>query len=82
MSGSSRCRACGRPIVWATSQREKNIPWDPDPNERGTHVLVSDVHNGAVHFTSRLPRRVDGDSPRLHTCHFTTCSAKQRRTKE
>lgn len=80
MSGSGTCRDCGRPVVWAVSQHRKNIPWDPDPNERGTHVLVSSMNNGSVSFTSRYPRRGDGDTPKLHTCHFGTCPAKQRRT--
>jgi hypothetical protein len=82
MSGSGKCKECQRDVVWAVSQRGRRIPWDIEPSERGTHVLVPDLHNGAVSWTSRLPRKRDGKSPKLYTCHFLSCPAKQRRTKE
>lgn len=74
MSGSAKCNSCGRPIIWAVSQRNKNIPWDAEPNaQRGTHVLVPDMHNGKVSFTSRQPRRGDPVGTKLYVCHFATC---------
>jgi hypothetical protein len=84
VSGSSKCSSCGRPIIWAQSQKGKHIPWDPEPNaQRGTHILVPDLHNGKVSYMSRrrLPR--DGDNPKLHVCHFATCPyADKHRSKK
>lgn len=84
MSGSATCRSCGRPIIWAVSQRGQNVPWDPEPNpHRGTHTLVPDTHNGQISFTSRLPRQSDGPEVKLYVCHFASCpfADKHRRKK-
>lgn len=80
MSGSARCKQCGRPIVWATTTtRGKRMALDPDPSERGEFVLHAvGVDNGRVQFAVR--HRQPGDPLRdRRTCHFDTCPGRRQR---
>lgn len=73
MSGSSTCKHCGRPIVWATTARGKNLAVDPNPRRNGTHVLeATGVQDGKVVFAVRHARSDDPPEVR-RACHFETC---------
>lgn len=71
---SAKCRSCGAPIEWATSETTgKSIPLDLVPTANGNLVLV----NGRSRYYS-------ADDVKLHrerrTSHFATCpDAKQWR---
>lgn len=76
MSGSSTCRSCGRPIVWATFKSSgKNTPIDPEPTDRGNiRLKATGTENGRAVFEALLVRQKDRvQHERLHTSHFATC---------
>lgn len=79
MSGSSRCKLCDRPIVWAKTAREANMCLDPEPSARGQYILeAKGTENGRVLFAVR--RQVSADAPgRRWTSHFDTCPKWKRR---
>jgi hypothetical protein len=68
----SECRTCGAPILWAKTERGKNIPLDPEPREDG-NLAVASVPGGflARSITSSAPALLTG-LPR-HVSHFVTC---------
>lgn len=74
MSGSSRCKYCDRPIVWATTPRAANLCLDPEPNaKRGEYVLeATGTKDGRVQFAVRRQRPDDAPGKR-YTSHFDTC---------
>lgn len=91
MSGrQARCRGCGQAITWAETERGKRMPFDAQPSEEGTFVLMNpSVFYGrpaedgtpiAVFHTKaesvRTIRRND-DRERF-TPHHATCPEKDR----
>lgn len=77
MSGSSTCRDCGRPIVWAKTARGKNLPLDPNPMASGELELVATgTENGRVVFAVRAAAP---DATKGYRCHFESCPKSQRR---
>jgi hypothetical protein len=82
MSATGRCKSCGKPVTWSCTQYGNKMPWDPEPSDKGTHVLIPDVHNGATSYSSRPPRLSDGPNPKLYVSHFASCPyAYQHRRK-
>jgi hypothetical protein len=87
MSGSSTCRSCGRPIIWATFKSSgKNTPVDPNPTERGNiQIAAVGTWNGRVVFQAWVvPKKDRALHGNLHTSHFATCpnAATHRRGRE
>jgi len=73
MSGSSTCKYCGRPVVWAKTGRDKNMCVDPEPSPRGEYVLeAAGVKDGRVDFVVRH-QRADDTPGRRYRSHFDTC---------
>lgn len=81
----SRCDACGQPIVWATTERGRRIPLDPEPRPDGNVELIC-VHGVDVARVVTAVREQEleqqavaairaGREPelRLHMSHFATC---------
>lgn len=78
MGNNQRCRQCGRPIVWVTTEAGKNMPcdtrllpyWIP-PKRTGRERFVTP--EGKVVAAERSPgARIDGEG---YTPHFATCPA-------
>lgn len=68
---SARCRTCSAPLVWATSEAGRPMPFDAQPTVGGTHTVVS----GRATFVPEAKRR-----GQLYTSHFATCpQASQHR---
>ena len=83
MSGSSTCRSCQRPIVWARTSTGKNMPIDPNPAPDGNLEMESTgTENGRIVIVVRpyKPRR-DADDVKRYRSHFVTCpdAAQHRR---
>lgn len=78
MSGSAKCKHCGRPIVWGTNAVGRNVCVDPGSSPRGEWVLEAiNIVDGRVQF---LVRRIREDDPpeARHTRHFDTCPHRRR----
>jgi len=74
VSGSSTCRSCQRPIVWAKTTNGKNMCVDPDPSERGNLVLeAKGMDAGRPAFTVRHARDDDAADVKRYVSHFVTC---------
>lgn len=79
MAGSSTCKHCGRPIVWAKTARDKNLCVDPNPSTRGAWVIeATGTEAGRVLFVARHARPDDAPD-KLRTCHFDTCPQRAGR---
>jgi hypothetical protein len=76
MSGSSTCKHCGRPIVWAKTERGKNRPVDPDPVPNGDLELkATGTENGRVLFAVRT---APTSATKRWRCHFVSCPKERR----
>jgi hypothetical protein len=66
MSGTSRCRSCGAPVVWRRHRvTGKPMPLNAEPTPDGDFVLDADgEHYHAAEPETTLAR---------HLSHFATC---------
>ena len=89
MSGSSYCRSCGRPIVWASWKGNgRNVPLDPDPSPKGNvRRIATTIERGRVVFVAelvKLAERQDCPDEDFYMTHFVTCpnAALHRRPRK
>jgi ribulose 1,5-bisphosphate synthetase/thiazole synthase len=81
MAGSSTCKLCGRPIVWAKTARGANVCLDPNPSARGEYILeATGTENGRVLFAVRRQRPDDAPG-RRYTSHFDSCPQWRRQAR-
>lgn len=71
----SRCRGCGREILWTKTDNGKNMPVDPEPAGNGTFALLRVAGElRARHYKVAMQHvsEVDGP-PDLYVSHWATC---------
>ena len=67
------CRACGAPIVWASTVHGRAMPIDADPDPDGNIELVADAKGRTVaHVHHDGQASLFGDVQRWMP-HFATC---------
>lgn len=66
----SRCRSCGRPIIWAATEKGKAMPVNPEAAEPPFtgNIFLS-------HLNGKLTAKVVPPQAGLRTSHFATCPA-------
>lgn len=73
----TRCRTCGRPIVWAITSAAKRMPVDADPDTARGNIDLRLRDDGNLHADVLPSGKAHGarllDQP-LHTSHFTNCA--------
>jgi hypothetical protein len=68
----ARCRDCENEVIWVSTESGKSMPLDAKPDDRGKWVLIKGVTRRAIDVDGRLHRL-------FYTCHFDTCSERERR---
>ncbi len=72
---TSRCKSCGKTIIWAMTPAGKNIPVDVEPVFGGTIALD---HSDSPHPQARFEKP---GQTRLHKSHFATCPKAEQHRK-
>lgn len=62
--GLSKCRGCGKDIVWAATDDGKSIPLDPKPPTYRVRLLVPG--------TPKVIKTTEDDP--VYVSHFATCT--------
>jgi hypothetical protein len=80
---ASECRSCKALIIWAKTEKGKNLPVDVDTSKDGEWFIVINKAEYRVdaifHKSQRARAWVDGGAPR-HKAHWATCpNANQHR---
>ena len=80
-SNEGTCRNCGAPILWFKTEKQKNIPVDPEPvtpeENKDAKFVLDDEEPGVVFWVPQSER-----VGKLYVTHFDTCQhpdAIQRR---
>lgn len=75
----SRCRGCGREIIWAKTDKGKNMPVDPEPAPNGTFVLLRvGGELRARHYSVAMEHVSEVDRPQeRYVSHWATCPDAQ-----
>lgn len=70
--GLGRCRGCGRPVRWATTQAERQMPLDPEPDQNGN--VVARLGDSQTWY-ARIPTtdRPQAPTERRFMPHVATC---------
>lgn len=70
--GLGRCRGCGRPVRWSTTEAGNAMPLDPEPDDTGNVVARL---GGGPGWWSRIPNadRPQRDTERRFMPHVATC---------
>lgn len=70
----SKCKYCGRPILWVRTTDGKTMPIDPDPTPTG-NVVAEDGTDGprARVLTTAMEFNPAVHGHRRYTPHFATC---------
>lgn len=80
MSSLTRCRGCGRPLVFVKTYNGKSLPCDPErvpfvPDLNGQYLFVTD--EGDV-LRGTMPRPEDSDVHFGRFSHFATCPEAEK----
>ena len=70
--GLGRCRGCSRPVRWATTQAERQMPLDPEPDQNGN--VVARLGDSQTWY-ARIPTTESPQAPteRRFMPHVATC---------
>ena len=78
----AKCRSCGRPIWWATTDADKKMPLDPTPVKFGGTVVIT----GGTEYAPKCRVLAKGEpwSGDRYRAHWSTCptAAQHRATKK
>jgi hypothetical protein len=74
LHADGKCRDCGEPIAWVTTQRGRKMPVDVRPARPNVAAfeLVGRVDTLAFYVSEQKRARMSGD---VYECHRNTCSA-------
>lgn len=77
---AEKCKSCGAPIIWATTQKGKLMPLDAAPDPDGNLAVSRWATVIAVHPRTEL---TDTQGFPTHKSHFATCphAAEHRRKR-
>lgn len=70
----ARCKACSAEIVWARSENDRNVPFDPEPSENGKWKLIE----GQPLTASYVRPENRHLEPVLHLSHWEVCPKADR----
>lgn len=70
-SKSSKCRACGEPLVWAVSQKGRMMPVEKEPHPEGTVQLTE--RNGSWYAKILKADEARTFQGPLYRSHFSSC---------
>lgn len=78
---TSPCKGCGEPMVWAKTERGKNMPLDPEEVDRrdvGPKITLFDIVRGE----DGKPAALVSTSVRGHVAHWVTCEKRDEFKRE
>lgn len=73
MSATTRCRRCGAPMTWATTENGRPMPVDPYACDDGNVRLEPHKMGG---YTAIVMKKADLENPPSgprYKAHFATC---------
>jgi hypothetical protein len=76
MSDESRCRSCGKPVVFATMPSGKKAPIERDPVPDGNVVLERDLLGDVHARVLKKGETVAAATPRYRN-HFIGCPERE-----
>jgi hypothetical protein len=72
------CSSCHRPIIWCVTERQKRMPVDAVPPDKGGNVEVIPRKGIAAPLAKVLPVAKQFGKRGLRTSHFATCPNADR----
>ena len=82
MAADDHCRSCRAPIVWAVTERGKDMPIDQAPVEGGNVYFVGSPGSRVVRVLSdpqpTLEEQTDSADGLRYVTHFATCPQADR----
>lgn len=70
-----KCRSCGKPVDWVTTESGKKMPLDEKPDPSGNIVLI----HGIAHVLKKGEEPLERPT---RTSHFATCPNAKTHRKE
>lgn len=75
-----KCSSCGRPVIWAETEKGRRMPMDAEPKEAGAFLLEergwdekhNEDHAPLARYAVNLAEAKQLGLP-LYTSHFATC---------
>jgi hypothetical protein len=68
---AAKCKTCGEPIEWVTTERGARMPLNPEPDPAGYIILVESEDGEEV--AHQLHRGEDPSDVNRYIPHFATC---------
>lgn len=69
-SPNARCRSCGAPVLWITTEKGKRMPVNAEPADGGNVII--DPTSGIGHYVPKQPGQL------AHVSHFATCPESEK----